>query len=173
MLECKDNISLELDTYDDIFSDFDPRPYSERSLSVDFLDEARRASIDKPSGGLELRVMVPNKLRNIDVEKTIRKRLKTHFERHTKMVKKRYDGVIRMGSAFIAAGIIVMMIATLLYSHEDGGILMNFLIILFEPAGWFLFWEGLDLVIFESKKVRPELKFYEKMAKADIIFLPC
>ncbi|MBI2151367.1 hypothetical protein HYU21_01420, partial [Candidatus Woesearchaeota archaeon] len=31
------NISLVLDSYDDIFSDFDPRDYSEKALSEDFL----------------------------------------------------------------------------------------------------------------------------------------
>ena len=29
----KGEISILLDTYDDIFSDFDPRPYSQRALS--------------------------------------------------------------------------------------------------------------------------------------------
>lgn len=35
-------ISIWLDNYDDIFSDFDPRPYSQRSLSDDFLAEAKK-----------------------------------------------------------------------------------------------------------------------------------
>ena len=35
------NISLILDSYDDIFSDFDQRDFSERSLSDDFLIECR------------------------------------------------------------------------------------------------------------------------------------
>lgn len=43
----KAEISLVLDTYDDIFSDFDPRPYGERALSSDFLDEAKKAARDK------------------------------------------------------------------------------------------------------------------------------
>jgi len=50
---------------------------------------------------------------------------------------------------------------------------MHFLLILFEPAGWFFFWEGLDQVVFESKKTKPDLEFYEKMAKSDIYFLSC
>ena len=31
------NISLVLDSYDDLFSDFDPRDYSQKALSDDFL----------------------------------------------------------------------------------------------------------------------------------------
>ena len=40
----KAQVSLVLDTYDDIFSDFDPRPYDQRALSGDFLDAARHGT---------------------------------------------------------------------------------------------------------------------------------
>jgi hypothetical protein len=46
-------IKLMLDTYDDIFSDFDPRPFSQRTLSEDFLEEARKASREKEMGNIE------------------------------------------------------------------------------------------------------------------------
>ena len=48
---------------------------------------------------------------------------------------------------------------------------MSFLVVFLEPAGWFLFWEGSDLVIFDSKKKKPDLEFYEKMTRANIGFL--
>ena len=38
----KTQISLWLDDYADIFSDFDPRPFSQRALSDDFLNEAKK-----------------------------------------------------------------------------------------------------------------------------------
>ena len=56
-------ISLNLDSYDDIFSDFDPRPYSERAMSQDFLAEAHRASIDKGFGQIELNFLIPKNKR--------------------------------------------------------------------------------------------------------------
>ena len=37
------NISLILESYTDIFSDFDPRPYDQRTLSDDFLLECKKA----------------------------------------------------------------------------------------------------------------------------------
>jgi hypothetical protein len=75
-------ISLWLDTYDDIFSDFDPRPFSQRSLSVDFLDELKRASRDKVSGQIELKFLIPDKQRIVETELQIRKRLREHFKKH-------------------------------------------------------------------------------------------
>jgi hypothetical protein len=175
-VECDshDNISLKLSTYGDIFSDFDPRPYSDRALSVDFLDEARRASVDKPSGGLELRLILPGKLRDAKKESVIRRRLKTHFEKHAKKVGSHRNKVIRNGLIFTSSGIAIMILAAFfLFDLSGTNFFMHFLLILFEPAGWFFFWEGLDMVVFDSRKAKQDLDFYEKMKKADIIFLSC
>ena len=41
LTETKD-IKIWIDEYDGIFSDFDPRPYSERNMSDDFLNECNK-----------------------------------------------------------------------------------------------------------------------------------
>ena len=41
LTEEKAEVGLRLEKYDDIFSDFDVRPYSARALSVDFLEEIK------------------------------------------------------------------------------------------------------------------------------------
>lgn len=41
------NISIWLDTYDDIFSDFDYRQFSEKALSDDFLTELQKMYREK------------------------------------------------------------------------------------------------------------------------------
>lgn len=166
-------ISLWLDTYDDIFSDFDPRPYSQRRLSDDFLWEARKASRDKASGQVELKFLIPKHKKKVRQEKLIKQRLREHFKKHFGIIKKEVRHTIKMGILFILAGIILMLGASLILSQsKDGNFLINFFIVFLEPGGWFLFWEGLGLVIFEAKKKRPQLKFYEKMAKCEISFLP-
>jgi hypothetical protein len=170
----QENISLKMANYNDIFSSFDPRKYSERALSVDFLEEAKRASIDKPSGEIELRILLPDKERDLDAERTIQKRLKSHFEKHARKIEGQHKGVIRNGAIFIASGIFMMFLtAFILFNFPQNDLSIKFLIILFEPAGWFFFWEGLDQVVFESKKTRPDMEFYEKMAKSEIKFLSC
>jgi len=40
-IEITMKIEIALDDYDDIFSDFDIRPYKERQVSKDFLDELK------------------------------------------------------------------------------------------------------------------------------------
>lgn len=165
-------ISLWLDTYDDIFSDFDPRPYSERALSDDFVTEAKRASRDKVSGTLELNLLIPIKMRNLHYESLIKKRLKEHFKKHYHRHLSDKKIIVHRGMKFVMLGIITMLITTyILHELPDDKLIWSFLVVLFEPAGWFLFWEGMNQIIFESKTISPDLEFYEKMNKCDIQFI--
>ena len=167
----KSEISLWINHYDYIFSDFDHRPYSERSLSDDFISEAKRAARDKASGQIELKFLVPKNIREVFTEKTIKSRLKDHFKKHTAEKLKEYKKVIFQGLSFILMGIIFMALTTfILIRQAYSSSLITFLSVLFEPAGWFLFWEGLNLMIFETKRKSPDLEFYEKMSEADINF---
>ena len=165
-------ISLLLDSYDDIFSDFDPRPYNQRALSQDFLAESQRAARDKASGQIQLKFMILGSRRDAVHEALIKKRLKEHFKKHLEEARAQVNQVIRQGVVFAVIGIVLMFAATLvLFRSPETTMLTSFLVIFLEPAGWFFFWEGLNLVIFESKKMRPNLKFYEKMAKSELSFL--
>lgn len=163
-------ISLWLDTYDDIFSDFDPRPYNERALSVDFLEEAKRASMDKITG-IDLKLLIKKRLRNETNERLIKKKLKNHFKRHHQLLVKDKSKVVRRGSFFIIFGIIMMVAASIVLFENKSTLFDKFLIVLLEPASWFLFWEGMNQIVFESNKVNPDLEFYRKMTNCKIEFV--
>ena len=164
-------IPLILDTYDDIFSDFDPRPHSQRALSDDFLLEAKRASREKATGGIELQFLMPKAKRNLRDESLIKKRLKEHFKKHYDRLHQEKNKIIKQGAFFVFVGIILMFFATFVLFGYEKTALTSFLIIFLEPASWFLFWEGLNLIIFEVKKLKPDLDFYEKMIECEIEFL--
>ncbi len=164
-------ISLLLDNYDDIFSDFDPRPYAQRALSIDFLEEAKRASRDKDFGNIELQLMIPNSLRSIGKEALIKKRLREHFGKHFISLKKEMGRTVRHGAMFTILGLILMLAASIVVFRHSNTLMASILIVLLEPAGWFFFWEGMNVVIFDSKKQRPEVEFYGKMADCKITFM--
>jgi len=165
------SISLWLDDYNDLFSDFDNRPYAQRALSKDFLDEAERASKDKDNAETELNLFVPAAKRAMKEEAIIKRRLNEHFKKHHDILDKKYKGLIKQGAYFTVFGIMIMLIATtILFKYSDTNLFARFIVVFFEPAGWFLFWEGLNLVIFESKKTRPDLEFHRKMTCCRIRF---
>jgi hypothetical protein len=164
-------ISLILDTYDDIFSDFDPRPYSERALSDDFLIEAKKAMKDKPSGIVELKFLIPTHERDLINEVLIKKRLREHFKKHINLIGNERKKARKKGAILAFVGMILMFLASfIILKYSDKQLLFSFLITLLEPASWFLFWEGLNYAIFESRSLNPDLEFYKRMSKCEISF---
>jgi hypothetical protein len=163
-------ISLWLDSYNDIFSSFDPRPYSERALSEDFLNEAKRASIDKNEATIELKLLIPHAKRNLREENLIRKRLREHFRKHFAITKQGKKSIVKKGLLMALVGVIMMVGVTFILSKDYKTFLSSLAIVLLEPGGWFMFWEGLDLVFFKAKEENSTLEFYEKMSNCQITF---
>jgi hypothetical protein len=165
-------IHLALDEYDDIFSDFDPRPFSQRALSEDFLHELKRASLPKEEeSGLSLVLLIPKEKRFAGQEQLIKDRLRDHFKRRRKRLQDKLKSERITGLKMTALGIVFMFLATYLLTYTVKNILTTFVVVLLEPAGWFTFWEGLDLIVFQEKEINPDLAFYRKMTGAKIIFM--
>jgi len=165
-------LALWLDDYNDLFSDFDPRPYSQRSLSDDFLLEMNKAIRNRNNDTFELKFLLSEKLRNHSKEQIIIKRLREHFTRHYHTLLKDKKKVIRRGIILVLIGILVMLLGGFIRTFFlDKHVMFNFIIILVEPAGWFLFWEGLNKTIYDNNKIKPNLDFYHKMSKSKIKFI--
>lgn len=164
-------VSLWLDNYDDIFSDFDPRHYSQRALSDDFLLEAKKATRETATGRIELKFLIPENQRKLELEGVIKKRLRAHFKKHYFQQQEQRNEIIRQGAAYIALGFILMFLTTtILFWNLNTNFILTLISVIAEPAGWFLLWEGLNLVIFRSKEKNPDLDFYRKMSNCSIYF---
>lgn len=168
----KSQISIWLDGYEDIFSDFDPRPFSQRALSEDFLHEAQKASVEKTSGGIELKLLIPKNEKNEGNEKIIKKRLHENFRRSAKETEEWINKKVRKGILVALLGMSSMMVATYIYTYLEPWLIYNLFIVLLEPTGWFMAWYGFDSVFYQAAEEKPELEFYKKMSKSQITFLP-
>jgi hypothetical protein len=160
-------IGISIDTYDDIFSDFDPRPYAQRALSDDFLFEVKKAAVEK-GDQIELRFLIPAIARNLTHEATIRKRLREHFQKHADILEREYRKDIRGGALTACIGFALILVAT--YVHNESSFLGRLLMVIVEPSGWFAMWYGFDRIFYTGKETRPERGFYAKMAKAQVTF---
>jgi len=163
-------ICIWIDKYDDIFSEFDPRPYSQRALSDDFLKEAKYASREKTSGRIELVFLIPAENRIPELEAVIRKRLHEHFRKHANILEKEVKDIRLQGTRMSLCGFILLAASSYIIWKSQQSYWSSLLRVLTEPSGWFLSWEGLNLVVFSSKEKIADLEFYRKMAGSDIKF---
>ena len=168
----KAEISLILDTYDDIFSDFDPRPYNERALSEDFLIEARKAARDK-TNGIELRFLIPAPLQDKSSEERIKQRLKSHFRKHYRLAERELIHRRRLAVVLISIGVIVGILDVILITSAGANTFMKDSIdIVLAPASWYTLWNGFDNLLVKPKDVESNMRFYKKMVGSSITFAP-
>jgi hypothetical protein len=163
-------VSLWLDNYDDIFSDFDPRPYSRRALSEDFLAEVRRAVRDRHDEVPELRLLVPTAARRAEDEAVIGKRLHEHFRKHAERLKRKRRRAVGVSLGVALAGFALMTVSALLRQQPET-ITRTVLPVFLEPAGWFAVWFGLDYLFYGSRDITREQAFHRKMARAEVVFI--
>ncbi|VVC00066.1 Uncharacterised protein [uncultured archaeon] len=168
-------ISIIIKEYNDIFSDFDPRPYSQRALSDDFLQEAKKASLVKSAENLALMFLVPEAGRKPQSEAMIKKRLHEYFKHHHDIMNRELTGTQVKGVKLTLLGFGLLLVATFIKMDE----LKNpnafqswevFLTTFLEPAGWFTMWTGLEHIFYTWRGKKEDHEFYERMAKAKINF---
>ncbi|MBC7864860.1 MAG: hypothetical protein IAF38_17935 [Bacteroidia bacterium] len=166
------SISLWIDDYDDLFSDFDPRPYSERNVSDDFLSEIKKVCSESDFSIAEIKLLVPEGKRVQQNEEVVIKRLHQHFRTNHQYQEKEFRTKLKKGFLFLFIGMVLMMIAGYLSVSKESSFAIRILFVLTEPAGWFFVWVGLENIFFIPKKEIPELKFFRKLHKSKVVFKP-
>ena len=165
------DISIWLDSYDDIFSDFDPRPFSERNISDDFLYELKKVCKENKSPINKLKLLIPEKLRNVENENLIIKRLHTHLKKNYNDFTELLKIQKRNGFLFVLSGILIMISASYISLSKSENFLMHTVLVILEPAGWFILWTGLDDLKKSMRTQKSELDLFIKMAKSNIVFV--
>jgi len=160
-------VSLWLDSYTDIFSDFDPRPFSERAISDDFIAQVKKMSKDVRKVTV-LRLLLPEGTEREEDERVIRKRLPNHFSRMCELLETESRAIRNKGVLMTLAGVTMMIIASYIYYLDLELFAMYLLLVLLEPGGWFLFWNGLDNLFTFSKDRKSDMAFFAKMSTAQV-----
>lgn len=164
-------INILLNSYNDVFSDFDPSAYGERTVSDDFIIQTKTISKNKSGSNLILRLLIPAHRRNEQDEKLIITRLQGYFMNVYKQLKSEVRKANAKGLTLVFFGIIIMMAASYISFIKPDKYYVHLLLVLLEPAGWFLLWVGLDHLVYSLKDIKRDLAFYLKMAKSEINFI--
>lgn len=163
-------VVLWIDSYSELFSDFDPRPFAERLVSDDFINQVKHAVKEIPHKLHVLKLLVPEKMRQHDDEVIIRRKLSAYFSDQHEQLTRLNREVRRKGFYFSAAGLIFMLIASYLKELQVTQFYMTFLLTLFEPGGWFLLWTGFDYFMNYSRNRLQDVAFFNRMADVHIEF---
>jgi hypothetical protein len=164
-------VSIAIDDWDDIFSDFDPRPLSERALSEDFIFELKRRYRETRKGSFLVTIYAPISLKDEKSEKTVIQRLKRHFRHRSLQRQKELNRIRARGVAFVAAGICFLGFLTLAtYFRFFSDLTIELLGIILMPLGWFGVWEGFSKIVDTSPIFIQEEKLFDRLSKGSYRF---
>jgi hypothetical protein len=163
-------LSLWLDSYDDIYSDFDSRRYHKRRISEDFVDELKAALKYRPEHPDAMILLLPAKDRDANVENEIVSSLKTQLDQRQRNWNAKAGSIRRRGFIMLLSGVLVMVADSIIAYKAQPDYLTGLVRIIMEPAGWFLTWSGLDFLLYEYRALRKENSIYKTIAQLSIHF---
>jgi hypothetical protein len=160
-------IAIVIDTWDDIFSDFDPRPLNERTLSGDFMDELKKRYLETPRGNMQIIIYAPVGLKDEKSEQMVVRRLKTHFKYMALEAKRVIVQVRVRGTIFLCVGFAALAFLTLAtYVQFMSPITRAVVEIPLMPLGWFGMWEGFSKLVDAMPRQVEKEDLYDKLSKA-------
>lgn len=159
-------IDIALDTYDDIFSDFDIRTYKDRQFSRDFLDELKIRMVKNKDGSpISITLLVPSDSRSLKQEKLISKRLSLFFnERYSSYCGKRKSNS-RQSAVLGLLGLVLLFVANVL-SKYIGNTFRDFLLI----PSWYFVWSACEKFFGSRKEIKKKLKYYGILSCSSVAF---
>lgn len=164
-------ISLAIDSWDDVFSDFDPSPLEHRVLSEDFLIELKKHYRETPRGNFIITIYAPVALKDDVSERLVVKRLKQYFKFRHLTAQKEVNVCVKKGIVFVIGGIGFLSSLTLItYYQLFTKLVIELLSIVFMPLGWFGIWEGFSRIIEPAPFLKQDLELFNKLSKATFKF---
>lgn len=164
-------MSMAIDVWDDIFSDFDPRSLAERTVSEDFINELKRRCRQTRRGSYIISFYAPVVLKDDKTERVVIHRLKEHFKHRTLSLKKEVLSMQTRGVIFVIIGIIfsVFLVFSTYYNFFSA-LTLRILEIIFMPLGWFGIWEGCSQIVDAFPIFSKEVSLFDKLSRAEYRF---
>jgi hypothetical protein len=163
-------LNLWLDSYDDIYSDFDSRHYLKRRISEDFLHELRNEMKYKKHHTSKMVLLLLQEQRDEPSEKIIADSLTDFFTTRFQFYQDKCRKKLNTGILLFITGVIIMLVNTWVSFHTMNSLPVTFLKVLLEPAGWFLLWAALDLLFYDFSELKKEKTLYRELSEIDIQF---
>ncbi len=153
-------VAIAMDCYEDLFSDFDYSPVRTRTISKDLIEEQEGRHGKSLGGEMEITFTLPEKERDGELERIIRKRLTDYFNDQAKATRKELLRAGWTGVACLFGGGVLVFVENLM----PGGI-ANAMVL----GGYLSAFSGLDR-LGKGAKLRKQMEFYERVGRAELIF---
>ncbi len=163
-------LSLWLDEYTDIYSDFDSRHYLKRRISEDFLNELKTALKYKDEKSDVLVLILPKEKRDYKDEILIIESIKNFFTQQLSFYKTKSSKKLQNGIGLLVTGLLIMVTNSFFTMLNKHNFMLTTLKLVLEPAAWFLLWIGFDFLVYHFVDLNKEKRFFKTLSIMNIHF---
>jgi len=164
-------VNIWLDKYEDLFSQYDSSDYKARTLSDSFLAEVRKLVRQATGNQVELKFNIMQDATNAETEAVISENIHNYFVAKAKTAREKMKSIQRNGILMAVAGFLLISFLITMAHVLTESMVWRGVEIMMDPLGWFLIWNGLDLVFVQSKNEMPNINSNLKIANAKLTFI--
>lgn len=162
-------IEIALDSYSDIFNDFDPSPFKKRDLNPDLFEYLDDCSTDIPlKYPLVIQFNIPRTVHESTKEVRIKDGFKSYYSFLSFSAEKEYHNLIKQNILNFMISIFLLVIGITLefYSNLVISTISNIILI----GGWVFLWQAITMIVFEKKSFKEKYLKYKRFRNAPVIF---
>ena len=162
-------IEIALDSYSDIFNDFDPSPFKRRDLNPDLFNYLEDCSTDIPlKYPIIIQFNIPKGMHLSSQEQRIKDGFKTYYSYLQFTEQNKYKTLFIQSIRNSLVAFLLLLIGLTLEFHSNIIIsaLSNVIII----GGWVFIWQAISLMVFERNKYKYKILNYKRISDAPVIF---
>lgn len=164
-------IEIALKDYNDIFNSWDSSVYNIRDLDSSLKSFLEDCSYDIDSNkNIILRFNIHDQIKNIDMEKKIKKGIRNYFTYSLFITKKKFSTRRKRTFSFIGFSLVFTLLSVYFQSMETNKVIYELGLLGLTVGGWVFLWEAFSLLFIQSSDLWKKKKQYKRLVNSPVIF---
>ena len=164
-------IEVSLDTYDEIYDDWDPSPFKKRDIEDEFTDFVINASQDIPLNfGIIIVLYLPLSKKDNQKEATLISAYKNYYAYALERLNKTKSNLYKKILYYLLFSVFLLTIGSFFF-REDQNLFINVLHEGVFIGGWVFLWEFFTNIFITRRELQEEYGLYKRLYQSDINFI--
>ena len=165
------NVEIALDSYSDIFNEYDPSPYRKKDVDPDLMNYLNECSSDIPLNyPIALQFNIPKEKFDRIEEKRVKNGFQSYYSFLSFLAFKEYKKLIRQSIWNVLVATILISLAIIIELFRSPDILLSVLSTCITIGGWVFLWQAITMFVFERNKYKNKFLSYKRFSEAIIAF---
>lgn len=164
-------IDVSLDSYDDVYDEWDPSPFKKRDIEDEFDDFIRDSSSDIPiKYNLMIELFLPLSEKNMQKEKLLLEAYDNFYQFHLKRAFKAKQILQKKVLNNLMLAVLFLFLGYFTLPESENILLMVLKEGIF-IGGWVFLWEVFTLLFVTLTEQKKDIKTVERLIHAKIVFI--